>query len=160
MAYDPTSRRYLPVKHVRELIARSTTFQTWTGAANTAAARAFVHYEVVPDPASATMPFAVVGLSGDSPSTEMTGLSTYLQRDSVIARFLATRDSTKDEDEQLYVFGDMVSTIVEEMVADAQAYGFRMDGGPEVGDAEMTSSEETASRGFYCYCSVTIPFWD
>lgn len=162
MAFDPTSRRYLPLKHVRELIARSNTFQAWVGVDpdDVAAARAFVHYQVVPDPAETPMPFAVVSLSGDSPSTELTGANTYLQRDSVIARFLAASTVTDPEDEQLHTFGDKVSVITEEIVADSQVYGFRLDGGPEVGDADLASSEETASRGSYAMCEVTFPYWD
>jgi hypothetical protein len=150
----------LPVKHVRELIARSATFQSWVGVGTTAAARAFIHYEFVDDPGEVTLPFVIVGLDEDAQDSEMRGLNDHEIRGTVVARFLGDVVTTDDKDKQLFVFGDLISDIKEEMVADSTVYGFRMTDGGKMSRPMLASHEEINSRGEYAFSDVRFGFWD
>lgn len=160
MAYDPTSRDFLPIKHVGALISRSSTFQTWTGAATATEALVFVHYEIVSDPKNETMPFAIVGMEEGSQQSELRAIGDHEIRGTVTARFLNTVDDTKDLDEQLFVFADKVSAIKEEMVADARVYGFRLTSAAIPDKPFLGSYEDRKSRGAYAFATIAVGYVD
>ena len=63
MAVAPTGIASLPLKYLRDSLAECASFQTWTGAANAAAALAFVHYVGT---TTLTLPVAFVSWGGDA----------------------------------------------------------------------------------------------
>lgn len=62
MAVTPTGKLSLPLKHLQDTIANSSNFQTWVGALDAAAAKAFIHVEYSETLAG---PFAVIDWSND-----------------------------------------------------------------------------------------------
>ena len=160
MAFDPTSRDRLPEKHVRALISRSETWQTWTGTANATDALAFVHYEENTDPANDVPPWAIVAMEEGSQSSELRALGDHEIRGRVMIRFIGDVDETKDLDEQLGVFEGNVSDVKEEMVLDARTYGFRLDSAVFVDKAMLAGIEDKKSRGAYAFAMVAIGYVD
>lgn len=90
MAVTPTGIRSKCLAGIRVLIAASSTFQAWTGAANAAAALAFVHlYEA--DDRSATAdskPRAIVRLDSEFSHTRM-GVGLHESKGSLSVSFQA-----------------------------------------------------------------------
>lgn len=160
MAYDPTSRDRLPLKHVRALISRSAAWQTWTGAIDAAAALAFVHYEENADPSNDDPPWAIVGMEEGSQTSELRAIGDHEIRGRVMIRFIGEVDESKDIDEQLGVFEGKVSDVKEEMVLDARTYGFRLESAVFTDKALLAGIEDKKSRGAYAFANVAIGYVD
>lgn len=157
---DPTSRRLLPLKHLRQLVSRSAAFQALTGLSPASAALARVHYAQV-KPEDVTKPFCIVGVHEDRPTQERDTLTSTRTEGQVVLRFLDDITETDDVDKKLFTLGDAVSDICDEIFNDATgAYGFRLMNGGEVSDPMLSGEEENRSRGFYVYVEAVFSYWD
>ena len=114
MAVSPTGMLSLPIDYLRDTIANSSTFQTWTGTANATAAKARTH--VGRAAGSATHPLACVGYS--SGFRRFSNELDVWQQDNVLQ--LLFRDDfsrSLNESDAYDTFANQVGAVMEDMEA-------------------------------------------
>lgn len=160
MPYEPTSRDFLPVQHVRNLISRSATFQSWTGTGSPAAALLRVHSAVITAPLNETRPFAIVDMVEGSQESELLGLGHHKIDGEVSVEFQADVVEANDFDEQLFRFSDLASTVKEEMIADAPTYGFLLQSAVFPEKPFLSPIEDKQSAGAYAFAMMFVRYTD
>ena len=138
MVVSPAGLLSLPLKRLQTLLSISSNFQTWTGAANAAAALAFIHLVAV---AGQSRPHALIGRSpgsgGARGSRTIQGGSIFEHGGRLLLRFendIASGDLALPADAE-FTFTNSVGAILADLEA---ASG-------EVGDLQVTSWSETQS---------------
>ncbi len=129
MVTAATSRLSKPIDFLRDTIANSATFITWTGSANAAAAKlkVFVNEQGSPDedlPLSA-MPLAIVQWESFDRFFTSKGENNLFESDgSLSLRFYAGITDDDNEESALYEFLNNVGAVIDEMGQLAGTAGF------------------------------------
>lgn len=115
MAVTPTGHLGKALDNLRTLVANSSTFQTWTGTATTAAAKARIYIESA-DTGSPTRPFCVVGFGEDFAISKVGGGTgnTYRNDGSLLLWFegAVSSGNAADSEDAAYEFLNDVDGIL------------------------------------------------
>lgn len=114
MAVSPSGMLSLPVDYLRSTVAASSTFQTWTGTANAAAAKARVHLGRAA--ANATHPLACVGFSNGFRRFS-DDLDVWQQDNVLELMFRNDFSSSLNEADAYYTFANQIGAIMADMEA-------------------------------------------
>lgn len=120
MAVTAAGRLSLPLDNLQDLIANSGNFQTWTGTANAAAAKARIHVQA--EGPSYTRPAAIVSLGPDddwrSVQDSAGAAGHYVDTGMLRVQFEANVASGNQADhtDALYEFTNNVGAIIDDML--------------------------------------------
>lgn len=113
MAVSPSGILSLPLSYLETTVANSSTFQTWTGTANAAAAKARIH--IGRAASTADLPLAGVGFGGEFRRYIETAPSDF-QTDSVVELFFTDNfSSSLSEEDAAYTFLNQVGPIMSDI---------------------------------------------
>jgi len=135
MAVTPTGVMSLPLANLEIIIANSSAFQAWAGAADDVAAKDNIHLVNVPD-AVLVRPFALVGFA-DKWKAQKTAEFFHEKRGELFLMFesdvlLANQASEADA---VFAFMNVVGAVISEVLALAGTNGFL-----NVTEVEMTTN--------------------
>lgn len=111
MAVTPTGILSLPIDYLRDLIAAVTAFQTWTGTANAAAAKARIHVNAL-NKADIVRPFGIVG-TGPGTVFIPPSMGAYGQHNLHLILESAAITTGLSHEDAVYTFLNSVGPIIE-----------------------------------------------
>lgn len=155
----PSGIASLPLKYLRDTLAACATFQALTGAANAAAALAFVHYVST---TSTTYPFAVVDWGRSASWTKDSGGSrNYMDQEGELVLLLRASVSSSadaDEGDEAVTFMNTVGAIVGELLVLAGQGGYLDIERVSHGMPERPTYDEAKSSGDFHQIVLTIGY--
>lgn len=152
MSVNPTGMVSLPLHYLRETIAATSAFQTWTGTANKAAALAYV--PVLVDTVG-DLPVCAVGWGEGLARSVVAGgtHSHFVQEGDLSMLFLGAISGDHDEADAAYTFLNSIGAILADMeeLAGTAGYldirGFVLDLGPRRANEDEKKALRKAAGG-------------
>jgi hypothetical protein len=155
MATTPTGKESLALGYLRDTIAESATFKTWTGTSDSTAAKAKVFYSSA---ASGTYPCAVINT--DDFSREQIADGTAMQKGAVLLEFYDDYAAATSEGDALLDMLNKTGAVVDEMMAAANAPGMlNISEVNRLGMPFKVSDEEAATSEKVYYAAYRVGYW-
>lgn len=156
MTAEPTTRDFLPHKHVRAILARTAAFKTLVGASTEADALAYIHYYNVDEPINP--PYAVIGFN-DAEQAPRRGGPIADFSDFVLV--LIVMPATGDDDAERFAGVEAaLGSLREQFYTEAIDYGFQIDGLPRRAGPYLGAENERATRGDYAEVYLRVHYFD
>ena len=152
---SPSGMMSLPISYLREMIANSSSFRTWTGTADVTEAKTRIHVSRTPE--SATKPLAVIGFASDwSRRQEEQGV--FFQENGLELMFQASFSSSDSEIDSAYEFMNNVGAVMTDLEESVGTAGFlnmvewSIEEGPE---RPEINEEQTAGYTYTVILRIT-----
>lgn len=142
-----------PMSYLRDTLAASATFRTWTGSADAAAAKLKIYYS---SHASGTYPCAVINL--ENSNTEQIATATSKETGELLLEFYDDI-GTSDDGTALDDLDQKVRAIKSEMMAVAHTAGMLCIESMDVGFPFRTSPEEESTDDDVYYAPCRVKYW-
>ncbi len=118
---SPLGMMSLPISYLREMLANSSAFQTWTGQGTPTLAKARIH--VARTPESSDKPLAVIGFASDwSRRQEEQGL--FFQENGLELLLQASVTSSDDEIDSAFEFMNNVGAVMTDLEESVGTAGY------------------------------------
>ncbi len=157
MPVTPSGIMSLPLAHLRTLVANCSSFQSWTGAANAAAAEAFIHLVNLPDD-SLVRPYVLIDFN-DKWKSQKVAEFQFEKRGELYLLFeddVAVANQASEAD-AVFDFMNNVGAVLEEMMSLSGQNGYLNLVEIEINDQpERTTSEESEMNEDYYTASFDV----
>lgn len=158
MSVTPADIISLPLKYLRDTIAASATFQSWVGAANAAAALAYVHAVVATD---GTPPFVVVDWGNYRRVKDSFGEHHNYRTEGDLRVVVRGPIAHADDADAAFEFFNKLGAIIGEMEEISGTAGYLDWESLSIESFDRPNEEEIQSTGQdYYQANLIVPYED
>jgi hypothetical protein len=154
MATTPAGKESLALSYLKDTLAATTAWQTWTNTTTASAAKAYIGYS---EHADGTYPFAVIGT--DDFDREQIAIRTAIQKGSVLLEFYADISGTRIED-PLFDLINNTGAVIDGMMALANSPGMlNISKVTRLGVPFRVDDDEKATENDIYYVAYRVEYW-